>query len=105
MLISAYDPAPLEARMKRRLLILATTLAALTSVAVAQAAAPIDEVSQVRDVLLKNVAGFERGDLTAVEGLWAHGDEVTVFENGRANYGWTDFREHHLKPEPSIRTE
>ena len=85
--------------MKRRLLILATTLAALTSVAVAQAAGPTDEVSQVRDVLLKNVAGFERGDLTAVEGLWAHGDEVTVFENGRANYGWTDFREHHLKPE------
>ncbi|HMC21051.1 MAG TPA: hypothetical protein VKL19_04340, partial [Thermoanaerobaculia bacterium] len=37
-------------------------------VCVAQAAGPTDEVSQVRDVLLKNVAGFERGDLTAIEG-------------------------------------
>ncbi len=85
--------------MKRRLLILATAFVAFASVASAQQTAPTDAASEVRDVLLKNAAGFERGDLTAIEGLWAHGDDVTVFENGRANYGWTDFREHHLKPE------
>src|SRR2546428_5770053 len=85
--------------MKCRCLVLAATFVAATSVATAQTTTSDDGSSQVRDVLLKNVAGFERGDLTAIEGLWAHGDDVTVFENGRANYGWTDFREHHLKPE------
>lgn len=67
-----------------------------TGFANAQMTSPSD---QVRDVLQKNVAGFERGDFTAIEPLWTHGEDVVVIENGRANYGWADFRDHHLKPE------
>src|ERR1700674_1513981 len=47
-----------------------------------------DAAAAVRDVLLKNVAAFERGDYAATERLWAHGDEVSVFESGYPNYGW-----------------
>lgn len=56
-------------------------------------------VKQVEIVLQRNAEGFERGDLTMVETLWAHDETVTVFESGHANYGWTDYRDHHLKPE------
>lgn len=53
----------------------------------------------IRDVLLRNAKGFETGDLKLLDGIWAHDPGVTVFENGHANYGWQDYREHHLKPE------
>jgi ketosteroid isomerase-like protein len=82
--------------MKRRLIVLIAVLVASTGVSIAQQP---DPASKVRDVLLKNAAAFERGDLATIEGLWSHGDDVVVFENGRANYGWADFRDHHLKPE------
>ena len=53
----------------------------------------------VAAVLLRNAQGFETGDLTMLDTLWAHDDGVTVFESGYANYGWADYRDHHLKPE------
>lgn len=53
----------------------------------------------VKNVLLQNAKGFETGDLAMLDGLWAHDDGVTVFESGHANYGWPDYRDHHLKPE------
>lgn len=54
---------------------------------------------EVVEVLRKNAAAFEHGDFEAADQLWAHHAEVTVFENGHANYGWEDYRDHHLKPE------
>lgn len=53
----------------------------------------------VATVLLRNAQGFETGDMAALDTLWAHDDGVTVFESGYANYGWADYRDHHLKPE------
>jgi hypothetical protein len=53
----------------------------------------------VRDVLIGNARGFETGDLRMLDGLWAHDAGVTVFESGHTNYGWEDYRDHHLKPE------
>lgn len=53
----------------------------------------------VRDVLMRNAKGFEAGDLKLLDGIWAHDAGVTVFESGHANYGWEDYRDHHLKPE------
>lgn len=53
----------------------------------------------VRNVLIESVAAFERGDFPTIERLWSHGDEASVFEGGHANYGWADYRDHHLKPE------
>jgi ketosteroid isomerase-like protein len=76
--------------------ILLTGYASLVS---AQGNSSSDDANHVRDILQKNVAGFEHGDFLSIESLWAHGDDVTVIENGRENYGWSDFRDHHLKPE------
>lgn len=53
----------------------------------------------VRQTLLANARGFATNDLHLVEEAWAHGEDVTVFESGHANYGWADYRDHHLKPE------
>lgn len=53
----------------------------------------------VAAVLMHNARGFEAGDLALLDTLWAHDEGVTVFESGHANYGWTDYRDHHLKPE------
>lgn len=53
----------------------------------------------VAAVLLRNAEGFETGDLAMLDTLWANDENVTVFESGYANYGWADYRDHHLKPE------
>lgn len=53
----------------------------------------------VRQTLLASARGFASNDLKTVEEAWSHGDDVTVFESGHANYGWPDYRDHHLKPE------
>lgn len=53
----------------------------------------------VAAVLTRNAQGFETGDLAMLDTLWANDEGVTVFESGYANYGWADYRDHHLKPE------
>ena len=53
----------------------------------------------VAAVLLRNAQGFETGDLAMLNTLWSNDEGVTVFESGGANYGWADYRDHHLKPE------
>ncbi len=62
-------------------------------------AAQGDDEAAARQALLQNAAGFERNDLAAVSAVWADDEAVTVFENGSANYGWADYRDHHLGPE------
>jgi len=54
---------------------------------------------RVRDALQAEARAVEQKDMTTIERLWAHDDGVTVFENGHGNYGWADYRDHHLKPE------
>lgn len=58
-----------------------------------------NDEAAVREVLLRQAAAFERNDLAALSQLWAGDESVTVFENGYANYGWADYRDHHLAPE------
>src|SRR5262247_3128324 len=55
--------------------------------------------SAVIYALTSNAAAVERGDLAALSRLWADDETVVVFENGYANYGWADYRDHHLAPE------
>ncbi|MGI8838821.1 MAG: nuclear transport factor 2 family protein [Pyrinomonadaceae bacterium] len=64
-----------------------------------KAAAQSNDESAVRDVLLKSALGFEKNDMALVSKAWANDESVTVFESGHANYGWTDYRDHHLGPE------
>ena len=61
-------------------------------------AQPADEAA-VRDVLLKSALSFEKNDLPMASQTWANDESVTVFESGHANYGWADYRDHHLVPE------
>ncbi len=65
----------------------------------AVALAASDPKADVANVLRSNARAFEQHDMQTLDRLWSHGDDVTVFENGHANYGWIDYRDHHLKPE------
>lgn len=61
--------------------------------------AQTNEVKAVTDVLTLEAAAVEKGDLAALDKLWANDETVTVFESGHANYGWSDYRNNHLAPE------
>lgn len=58
-----------------------------------------NEVKAVTDVLTREAQAVEKGDLAALDKIWANSEDVTVFESGHANYGWTDYRNNHLAPE------
>ncbi|MEO7659614.1 MAG: nuclear transport factor 2 family protein [Pyrinomonadaceae bacterium] len=62
-------------------------------------AAHDDDVKLVTDVLTQEAAAVEKGDLAALDKIWANDESVTVFESGHANYGWNDYRNTHLAPE------
>ncbi len=74
-------------------------LIACSSILFSTASAQTDEVKAVTDVLTREAAAVEKGDLAALDKIWANGEDVTVFESGHANYGWTDYRNSHLAPE------
>ena len=61
--------------------------------------AQTNEVKAVTDVLTREAQAVEKGDLTALDKIWANSEDVTVFESGHANYGWKDYRNNHLAPE------
>lgn len=76
------------------------TIAAVLVTFAATAAQPAaDPVADATAVLLQNARAFETADMKTLDTLWAHEADVTVFESGHANYGWSDYRDHHLKPE------
>jgi len=63
------------------------------------AARDADKEKAVRDALMQSATGFERNDLAMLNRVYANDESVTIFESGYANYGWTDYRDHHLVPE------
>src|SRR5712672_241139 len=58
-----------------------------------------NEESAVRDVLLRSASSFAKNDLAEATKVWANDESLTIFESGHANYGWADYRDHHLVPE------
>jgi len=48
---------------------------------------------------MKSASSFEKNDMAAAMQVWANDESLTVFESGHANYGWADYRDHHLGPE------
>jgi ketosteroid isomerase-like protein len=72
--------------------------AASASVATYALAKSNDEAA-VRDALLQSASSIERNDVAAATKVWVNDESLTVFESGHANYGWTDYRDHHLVPE------
>jgi len=59
---------------------------------------PPDDVTRATAVLRAVFASAERGDLAALDTLYA-GDSLTVVEGTGINRGWADYRDHHLGPE------
>ncbi|WP_411279559.1 YybH family protein [Gemmatimonas sp.] len=59
---------------------------------------PADDVARATAVLRAVFASAERGDLAALDTLYA-GDSLTVVEGAGINRGWADYRDHHLGPE------
>lgn len=64
-----------------------------------KAAAHDNDEAAVREALQKSALGFAKNDVDMVTKVWANDETLTVFESGHANYGWTDYRDHHLLPE------
>ena len=58
--------------------------------------AQTDELKAVTDILTREAQAVEKGDLAALDKIWANSEDVTVFESGHANYGWTDHRNSRL---------
>lgn len=50
-------------------------------------------------VLDRESEAFRKGDLPGVAACWETEETSSVIESGEANWGWTDYRDHHLKHE------
>ena len=74
-------------------------LAMFALVGIWQTSAQTNDEKAVREVLTREAAAVEKGDLAALDKIWANDESVTVFESGHANYGWTDYRNNHLAAE------
>jgi ketosteroid isomerase-like protein len=89
-------------RVGLRMLSIAALLALTVAFGVANKRADISQTpdeAAVRDVLLKSALSFEKNDLPMASQVWVNDESLTIFENGHANYGWADYRDHHLVPE------
>jgi len=62
------------------------------------AAAPNAPATAVVRAIEALFAAAERGDLAALDSLYA-GDSLLVIEGAGLNRGWTDYRDNHLAPE------
>lgn len=60
--------------------------------------APSPEQEQVRATLEALFSAAERGDMAALDTLYA-GDSLTVVESAGIDRGWANYRDHHLAPE------
>lgn len=58
-----------------------------------------NEEAAVRDVLLRSASSFAKNDVAEATKVWANDESLTIYESGHANYGWADYRDHHLVPE------
>jgi ketosteroid isomerase-like protein len=65
--------------------------------ATAQEGAPAG-TAEVRAVIQAVFAAVERGDIAALDTLYA-GDDLTVIEGAGIDRGWAQYRDHHLGPE------
>lgn len=74
---------------------------AVLGVAILLFAAPATPQSDEQDVMTTIQAVFaatERADYAALDSLYA-GDALTIIEGAGIDRGWSEYRDHHLKPE------
>ena len=80
----------------RQRVILLCTLAALAAPLRASGQSATD-AEQVTEIIRSMFAAVERGDVAALDTLYAA--DVTVVEGTGIDRGWTTYRDHHLVPE------
>ena len=83
----------------QRVILGALTIFGLMTAFTYQAIGHGDDEGAVREALLKSATSFEKNDVATATKVWANDESLTVFESGHANYGWADYRDHHLVPE------
>ena len=86
-------------KSKWRSELLAILILAAAAIAAVNAFAQTNDEAAVRAALLQSASSFEKNDIAAATRVWANDESLTVFESGHANYGWADYRDHHLVPE------
>ena len=82
--------------------LLLVLIALLTNAGNASPAPPSAQAADeraVREALIKSTTSFEQNNIAAATQVWSNDESLTVFEQGHANYGWKDYRDHHLGPE------
>lgn len=57
--------------------------------------------AMVCETLMRSASSFAKNDIAEATKVWANDESLTIFESGHANYGWPDYRDHHLVPEMS----
>lgn len=88
-----------KGRLQLTILIALAVISATGLIVRQTAQARDNDEAAVRDALMKSAASFEKNDLAMASQVWASDESLTVFESGHANYGWADYRDHHLVPE------
>ncbi len=71
---------------------------ALASQGAAQSARPTAKEAAVASALVAVFGAVERGDLAALDTLYA-GDSLTIGEGAGLDRTWKSYRDHHLAPE------
>ncbi|MBX3292939.1 MAG: nuclear transport factor 2 family protein [Acidobacteria bacterium] len=57
-----------------------------------------DELA-IQTAVQQFTGGMEKGDMKMIEAVWANDENITVFEGGGKDQGWTNYRDKHLAPE------
>jgi ketosteroid isomerase-like protein len=86
-------------KKRSRVSISAFLLIAVAVVSTSHSSGQSNEEAAVREALMKTASSFEKNDMAMATQVWANDESLTVFESGHANYGWADYRDHHLGPE------
>jgi ketosteroid isomerase-like protein len=82
-----------------RTILMAALTISIASLIAANTLPQGNDEAAVRDLLLRSASSFEKNDTAEATKVWINDESLTVFESGHANYGWADYRDHHLFPE------
>ena len=92
-------PSNSRKRLFSLLTVIALTLALSYALVGRSTNAAANDEAAIRAVVTQHATAHETGDLATIEKLWVHDETASVAEGGEFNYGWTEFRDHHLRPE------
>ena len=78
---------------------LTTTILAICLASTVAFAQEDKDAAAVTETLTKYAAAIQNKDMAEIEKYVVTTDEFTIFEGGHINWGWADYKDHHLGPE------